>query len=267
MRYTNHEKLKKIQLDQTNYYIVLDFDKTLTSTESLDSWMAVLDFEIYGETCRKEMEKINAKYAPIEIDYTLTKEEKEKYMTEWYAKSMDFLYEYQLTYTNLKKALQKKPLKFRKGAKEFLQKSQQNNIPVIILSAGIGNVIQEFLEEQNCYSSNIYIISNFIEFEKDKMQKFNKTLIHSMNKNLKGRLPQAIQETIAKKDYAILCGDLIEDIQMLPKEKQQNTMMIGFLNDNLEQNWDHYKENYDIVLTEEDANFQEVEKIIEERKR
>ena len=53
---------------------------------------------------------------------------------------------------------------------------------------------------------------------------------------------------------------------MLPKEKQQSTMMIGFLNDNLEQNWDHYKENYDIVLTEEDANFQEVEKIIEERK-
>ena len=88
-----------------------------------------------------------------------------------------------------------------------------------------------------------------------------------MNKNLKGRLPQAIQETIAKKDYAILCGDLIEDIQMLPKEKQQSTMMIGFLNDNLEQNWDHYKENYDIVLTEEDANFQEVEKIIEERNR
>ena len=78
MRYTNHEKLKKIQLDQNNYYIVLDFDKTLTSTESLDSWMAVLDFEIYGETCRKEMQKINAKYAPIEIDYTLTKEEKEK---------------------------------------------------------------------------------------------------------------------------------------------------------------------------------------------
>lgn len=259
MKYANTKKLEKIQLDKTNYYVVLDFDKTLTSKESLDSWLAVLDFDIYGETCKKEMETINAKYAPIELDYTLTKQEKEKYMTEWYTQSMDFLYDYQLTYTNLKKALQKKPLTFRKGAKEFLQNLQKNNIPVIILSAGIGNAIQEFLEEEKCYSSNVKIISNFIEFEKDKMQKFTKPMIHSMNKKLKGGLPQ--------KDYAILCGDLIEDIQMLPEEQEKTTIRIGFLNNNIEQNWDYYKENYDVVLTKEEATFQEVEKIIKERKR
>lgn len=267
MKYTNTEKLKKIQLDPNNYYIVLDFDKTITSKESLDSWMAVLDFEIYGQTCRKEIEKINAKYAPIELDYTLTKEEKEKYMTEWYEKSMDFLYEYQLTYTNLKKALQKEPLKFREGAKGFLQKLQQDNIPVIILSAGIGNVIEEFLKEQKCYTSNVHIISNWIEFEKDKMKPFNKPIIHSMNKNLAGRLVQEVQSIIEQKDYAILCGDLIEDIQMIPKEKEETTIKVGFLNSNIEQNWEHYQKNYDIVLTEEEATFQEVEKIIEERKR
>lgn len=55
-------------------------------------------------------------------------------------------------------------------------------VPVIILSAGIGNAIETFLNNEKCYYDNIYIISNFIEFKEDKMQKFTASLIHSMNK-------------------------------------------------------------------------------------
>lgn len=266
MRYSNTNKLEKIKLEKNNYYVLLDFDKTLTSKESLDSWMAIIDFEIYGKACKKDIETLNAKYAPMESNYTLDYEVKEQYMIEWYQKSMDILYQYQLTYSNLIKALQKDKMELRDGAKEFLKNLQANKIPVIILSAGIGNVIEEFLKKQQCYYDNIYIISNFIEFREDKMQKFTASILHSMNKKVEGRLPETIQNIIEKKQYIILCGNIVEDIQMISKQDLERTITIGFLNDPVQDNLSIYQQNYDIVLTDQEACFQEVERIIKKRK-
>lgn len=265
MVYYNTDKLKKTKLTNHNYYILLDFDKTITSKESLDSWMALVDIEIYGETCQKEMETLNAYYAPIEFDYTIEKKKKEQYIEQWYQKSMDLLYHYQVTEKKIQKALQKNTLKFRKGAKEFLEKMHQENIPIIILSAGIGNVIEEFLKMQNCDYDNIYIISNFIQFIEGKMQKFEAPIIHSMNKKIEGNLPKEWQEKMKERPYTILCGDMIEDIDMIPKEKSDKTITIGFLNTKRKENLKTYLENYDMVLTEEDACFQEIEKIMKGR--
>lgn len=263
MKYINNRnKLEKIKLTKDNYYVILDFDKTITNKESLDSWMALVDFDIYGEDCKRDIEKLNAKYEPFELDYTIEEKVKEKYMEEWYQKSMDLLYQYKLTNSNLKKALEKDTLNFRKGAKEFLQKLQEDDVPVIILSAGIGNVIEEFLKKQECDTNHIYIISNFISFENNKMKPFTGPILHSMNKKIEGKLPKDLQEKINLKQYAILAGDIIEDTQMVPKEKLENTITIGFLNDKIKENLVAYQNNYDIVLTEEEASFQEVEKII-----
>jgi len=53
---------------------------------------------------------------------------------------------------------------------------------------------------------------------------------------------------------------------MIPKDKLDKTLTIGFLNKNIEQNLESYCKHYDIVLTKEEATFYEVEKIIKERK-
>lgn len=262
MKYININKLKEVKLSKDNYYVILDFDKTITSKKSLDSWMAIADFEIYGEECKKEWEQLNAKYAPIESNYTLDYETKKQYMVEWYQKSMDILYQYKLTHSKLLEALNKGKLEFREGAKEFLADLHQKNIPVIVLSAGIGNAIEEFFKLNHCYYDNIYIISNFIEFKEDKMQKFEKPIIHSMNKQVEGSLSPIWQDRIQKKEYAILCGDIIEDIQMIKKEDLSKTITIGLLNDKIEENLKFYQQNYDVVLTNKEACFQEVEKII-----
>lgn len=262
MRYVNSNKLKEIEIKEDNYYVILDFDKTITSKKSLDSWLAVADFSILGEECKREIEQLNAKYEPIELDYTMDYETKRQYMVEWYEKSMGILYRYHLTYSKLLQSLQKGRLEFREGAKEFLDNLHEENIPVIILSAGIGNAIEEFLKMNQCYYDNIHIISNFIQFEEDKMQKFTNPIIHSMNKKIEGSLSVEWQRKIKEKEYAILCGDIIEDIQMVRKEDLSKTITIGFLNQKIDENLMFYQQNYDMVLTNEEACFQEVEKII-----
>ena len=262
MKYINTNKVNELNIEKNNYYVILDFDKTITGKNSMDSWMAVVDFELFGEKGKKEWKELNAKYVPIEGNNKLAKKIKKQYMKEWYQKSMDTLYQYQLTESKLKTALEKENLIFRNGAKEFLQKLQEDNVPVIILSAGIGNAIEEFLKNQGCYSNNLYIISNFIKFQEDKMQKFTDTIIHSMNKNIQEYLPSTWQNRIKEKQYAILCGDILEDIHMVEKEKRNQTLTIAFLNDRIEDNVNIYNQHYDIVLTEKEACFQEVEKII-----
>ena len=50
----------------------------------------------------------------------------------------------------------------RKGVKEFLKYTYQNNIPVIIISAGITDIIENFLKANNCLYDNVHIILNKI---------------------------------------------------------------------------------------------------------
>lgn len=264
MKYINRNQLENIKLTNDNYYVVLDFDKTITSKDSYDSWMAVADFEILGKDCEREWNQLNAKYEPLELDYTLDYETKNRLMVEWYEKSMDILYQYHLTYSKLVKALEKGNLQFRDGAKEFLEDLWRQGIPVIILSAGIGNAIEMFLKAHNCDYDNIYMISNFIEFRKDKMQVFKAPIIHSMNKSLENHLPLDWKDKIGQRKYVVLCGDIIEDLQMIKKEERKNAITIAFLNKKIEENLKFYQQNFNVVLTDQEACFQEVQKIIRE---
>ena len=39
MKYINHkDKLKDIKLDKNNFYVVIDFDRTITKAKSIRAW-------------------------------------------------------------------------------------------------------------------------------------------------------------------------------------------------------------------------------------
>ena len=158
MKYIKEEKIKILKYNKNNIFVVLDFDRTITSNESEDSWAATSNKEIMGEEINFKMDELYKVYRPIEIDYKMPIKEKEKNMEKWYGDCMDLYYKYNLTKEKLLQSVGKSKLIFRRGAKEFLNKCHQENIPVIIISAGIGNVIEQFLKTSNCYFDNTYII-------------------------------------------------------------------------------------------------------------
>lgn len=247
---------------KNKYYIVTDFDRTITSFESVDSWDA--SGSLLGEEFIKNSEELYQKYAPIELDYTISIQEKNKAMEKWYEECMNNYYNYNLTLEKLNKSIENSKLEFKKGAKKFLEQANKNNIPVIILSAGIGNVIEKFLKDNNCYFENMYIISNFIEFDSNgNMIKFdNSKIIHTLNKTLENHLPEAWQKKIDEKEKALLFGDLIEDLNMLPQEKRKYAITFGFLRENQKEKYQIYSNNFDITLVGQDANFEILNKEI-----
>lgn len=254
MKYINTNKKEKLDINTKNISIITDFDKTITAKNSMDSWDA--SGKELNENFHKEMDEIYKIYYPIELDYTIGFEEKEQKMIEWYGKCMDLYYKYDLTKEKLEKSVRKSDLILRNGAKELLKKANDMQIPVIILSAGIGNVIEIFLKDNNLFTDNIYIISNFIKFDENgKMKKFTDKMIHSLNKKLDGNLPEKWKEEIRKRKYKVLFGDLIEDVNAIEDEDLQNTLTIGFLNSKEKENLESYNKRFDVVLTGEDARF------------
>ena len=257
----------KLKINKDNTYILIDFDKTITSCESADSWDAVANKNIVPEGLRKEMYDLYKKYRPIEMDYNISKQEKLKAMETWYSQCMNLYYKYKLTKSQIEESIKLSNVKFRKGVKDLLISLHKQNIPVIILSAGIGNTIKQFLKDNNCFfNDTMYIISNFIEFdEKGNVKEFdNSKMIHTLNKTLNGHLPDEFERKIENKKYKILIGDLIEDIKMVDKTQLDTTLKIGILTKEMEneENLKLYRENFDIVLTEEENLEEIMQKVI-----
>ena len=260
MVYINEEKIRNIHLNNNNFYVVMDFDKTITTDSGTDSWTILQNPNIMNPNFYKDSLLLYEKYGPLELDYTLDNITKSNYMKEWYFKVMDLTHFYGLTYDKLLACVKAGDMSFRDGFEQFLNDLNRYNVPVIILSAGIGNVIEEFLKLNNCFYDNVHIISNFIKFEDNKMLPFNDDIIHTCNKSI-NKLPDYVSKELKNKDYIILFGDLIEDLNMIHKEDLNRTISFGFLEKNIDKNFEFYKQSFDVVLTN-NSSFDDVTKIL-----
>ena len=261
MQYINKNKLEKVKFTKSNFYVAVDFDRTITARKSNGTWD--IGGLFLGDEFKQKSKEMYDRYSPIEHDYTISFDEKNRAIEEWFYKNFRLYYEYSLTEDMIEKSVKAGMFIFRAGAKEFLEEMHSNNIPVVILSAGIGNVIVDFLKENNCYFDNIEIISNFIPFNEDgSIKEFSGTLIHTLNKTMEGHLTENLASKIQGKSNRFLLGDFIEDKNMVPKAEWNNTVSVGFLDERVDQNLDVFKQNFDVVLTDEDVNFNIAKKIV-----
>lgn len=170
-------------------------------------------------------------------------------MVEWWHKHIELLIEYHPSEEIINNAINTlKVMTFREGAKEFLENMKNRNIPIIIISAGIGNFIKQFLIKNNCNFNNIYIVSNFLKFENGIATGITENIIHSLNKN-EISLPENIKKIIEHRQNIILLGDSISDINMAKNNTRKNILKIGFLEENINKNRPYYEKQFDIVCT------------------
>ena len=128
---------------------------------------------------------------------------------------------------------------------------ESKNIPLLIISAGLTNVIKAFLEEHDILYDNIHIISNEIYFENDIAKGISHDIIHSMNKK-DIVLSQKIEEIIKGRNNVILFGDNMNDINMVNKEKYEKVISVGFVNKENTKYTEEFSKIYDIILNEDE---------------
>lgn len=256
------ETLEKINnwTDDT-IHVLTDFDRTITVGNSESSWSILSKSDKVPKEYVIERQEFYNYYRPFEIDETLDFETKNKLMIEWWNKHIGLFIKYKLSEEVINDAaMNLRVMSFRKGAKEFLKRMYEKNIPVIVISAGIGNFIKAFLIKNNCDYSNIYIVSNFIKFENGTAVGVEDNVIHSLNKN-EVALPNDIKEIIVNRPNIILLGDSISDIKMAKEEERENALKIGFLDEKIEENLSYFKNAFDIVCID-NSDYDELSKEI-----
>ena len=235
-----NDRIKELfNVSANDLYILTDFDGTITKDSSDSSWASIFKNPNVTDEFVQECIRIFNYYHKYEIDESIPLEEKMVIMSEWYNKNIETLKKFGITEQTINySANNENIMYFRDGAKEFLKEMNDRGIPIIVISAGVGNIMQQFLINNDCNFPNIYICSN---------------LIHPLNKN-EISLPTHIQEKVANRNTIILLGNSISDINMTNDRKK--TYRIGFLDEKVEDRISAFHEHYDVVCTDNTSYYE-----------
>lgn len=253
-----NKKIKKCAEDgKDNLHIITDFDRTMTrravNGKKINTTFAHIEKnDLMPENFRRYAEYLYNIYHPIDISQTIPKEEKEKKLIEWWYKIMDAMNKYGMNTDIIDTIIKNKEIHVRDGTFKTLDTLKKHEIPLLILSAGLGNIITAYLESEKKLHSNIHIISNFITFCKEgKMDGYEPEIIFPCNKSEAAVKNQPYCSQIEKRKNVILIGDSIEDSEMADGLNHNIVIKIGFLNNKKEERLDRYKEVYDVVILDD----------------
>jgi hypothetical protein len=77
-------------------------------------------------------------------------------------------------------------------------------------------------------------------------------------------LPQSAINKISGRKNILLLGDNLADVKMVPENKRNDTIRIGFLDSDIEININRYKECFDIVCTH-NASFHDLARVLRKK--
>jgi len=177
-----------------------------------------------------ESKRLYHKYRPIEIDPNLSLNDKANAMFDWMIAAHNLLKGIEFNPHELKEIAETFNNVLRDGAKEILLKLYIAGVPIIVFSAGLGDMVEAVLKYHNILFDNVKIISNFLKYNGNKLEGFkNDMLIHAFNKN-EYALTEEHQEISKERKNVLLMGDTIGDADMIQRVENTKTVLkIGFL--------------------------------------
>ncbi|XP_075237541.1 cytosolic 5'-nucleotidase IIIB isoform X2 [Lycorma delicatula] len=238
--------------------IITDFDRTLTkdNVNGIPNKSSHCIFEQCSDIpkhVKDECKRLCDVYRPIEVSPTMSTEEKIPYMIEWWKKSEEQCCGITLSESSIDNAVIAANVEFRDGCSEMFKKLCDKSVPVLVFSAGIGDVITAVLRHRSLNYPNVHVISNFLRFDGLKILGYHGPTIHVFNKN---------EKTVKNSEYfkevnhcinVLLMGDSLGDANMAEGVPQHGTVLkIGFLTTNhVDEYLPQYMDKFDIVLLDD----------------
>lgn len=236
------------------FHVISDFDRTLTPAKikgkKFHSCIAILREQGYlTKDYAQQAFDLFDKYHPIEISNKISQEEKNKKMVEWWSTHLNLMIRCGMNKEVIDDIIKKKLVVFREGTLEFLEILYKNKIPLLIFSAGLGDIIEESLSSEGRLYKNIHVISNFFKFDKNGMiSDYRHNIVHTFNKSEIQLKNFPYSKNIIKRNNVILIGDSLGDLGMSKGIYHNNIIRIGFLNENIENLFDDYSKNFDVLI-------------------
>ncbi|XP_060576151.1 cytosolic 5'-nucleotidase 3-like isoform X2 [Ruditapes philippinarum] len=231
-----------------------DFDETITNYKGPGTFN-VLEEGGLPEDYKEKATKIKDKYLPIEMDPNLSIEEKIPHMIEWWTQGHDLLVKYALSKEMLHNMVANSTARLRDGCGEFFEKLHKFHIPLLIFSAGVGDIIREIISQHSTFYDNMHLVSNELDFDENgRMIGFKGEMIHVFNKNENAVHESDYFSNLSHCTNIILMGDSIGDLQMANgAENVEAKLTVGFLNTRVADSLELFKSKYDVVICEDES--------------
>ncbi len=235
-------------------HVIADFDRTLTKAFVNGQKSPTVIAQIRNGTYltsnyAPEAHKLYDVYHPLEIDPNLSPEVKNKKMQEWWERHFELLFRCGLTKKVMEEIVAARTLKFRDGALEFMDLLREKEIPLVIMSAGPGDMIGEYLRLEGRLYDNAHIVANMLEFDRfGKAVGLKGKIIHSLNKDEAELKGLSFYKQLQKRKNVLLLGDGVDDLKMIHGFNYAQLMSFGFLNEEAEKSIDEFRRNFDVVL-------------------
>ena len=231
---------------------VSDFDFTLfnkynyTTGEKYISSYGAYNQDAFGGNQAyiiEQRKKLHDYYLKYEEDLSIEENVRKEKLLEWNSKALNIIVDPRLTSDSIKKMIElkndKKFINFKKNVDKFYEKLIELNIPILIVSGGIKDIIIEFLQLLNIKGLNDYIkrgrllfIANELIFD-EKTKKcigYNKDIIYGFNKS--EHVEKLVHEKFPNVENVFVFGDLDTDYKSIEKlnlDKDKNIIGVGCL--------------------------------------
>ncbi|XP_061837857.1 cytosolic 5'-nucleotidase 3-like [Nerophis lumbriciformis] len=240
--------------------VISDFDMTLTrfayKGKRCPTCHNILDnSELISQECKEKLKELLNTYYPIEIDSLRSIDEKLPLMVEWWTKAHELLVQQKIRKELLAVVVRKSDAMLREGFQLFFDHLNEHSIPLLIFSAGIGDILEEVIRQAGVFYSNVKVFSNYMDFdEAGVLRAFKGELIHIYNKREGALLNTGHFQELRARPNVLLLGDSLGDLTMADGvHKIENVLKIGFLNDKVEERKQSYLDSYDIVLVNDET--------------
>jgi HAD superfamily phosphoserine phosphatase-like hydrolase len=204
-------KLAARKLDRFTKYgayglnFVFDFDYTLTVGKNATTWELL--HSLLPEDGRLTSKEIRTKYLAIEAAGKLSKEDSHN----WTISELDLHTAHGTNFRKIEDAA--KEMMLRPGARELFALCKERDIPTVVLSAGIRDIIDIILHEHRIQPTLIISIRLFLADDGRVIGWDNASMINNLNKHEKGDLE--ISNLRKTRPYTVLIGDTLGDAAMV----------------------------------------------------
>jgi len=136
----------------------------------------------------------------------------------------------------------------RPGALELLKRMEDLNVPVLIVSAGLSDVIEEFLRQHGALSENVTVCSNRLNYQADSTPKSvsPEPPITSFTKEYAYSSASAFFAEHAKRKAIVQLGDSLTDVDPARHVPYDHLLSVGFVNERPDPTKHH--ETFDAVV-------------------
>lgn len=234
--------------------VISDFDRTLTAFYHEDGRSCATSpgcmrlSELMTPEYREEANALFDKYIAYEAHPEISLEEKARHMQDWVETECALMFREGLTKVLLRRIARDAGFVLRQGAREFITMCNVVDVPFVVMSAGIGDVIHEVLHKEHL-SDSVELVANFLTYDEGgRACGLRGDPIHIFNKHLVPVATHVPELTILPPTHIIVLGDLVADSTMANLFPNAEPLRIGFLDDATMERLPEYERHFDMVL-------------------